>query len=137
MALRIQTTASGTLHVGTPVVFQGDSPDKRFSAVFEDDGDTGYFYALDSREGGNPIRDALHIYNSAGVNDRDRPSSVKVSWSEDCEAVLLLINDYLHAVFDFRVRRGWCRSGFPPYAVGGSWSEQGHEWDDAALELFA
>ncbi len=105
--------------------------------MFEDDGDTGYFYALDSSDGGNPIRDALHVYNAAGVRDKGIPSTIKVSWSEDCRAAVLLINDYPHAVFDFRDKRGWCRSGFPPYAVGGTWSKEGHEWNDVALELFA
>ena len=137
MALHIQVTAERTLHVGQPLVLQGDSPDERFSAVFEDDGETGYFYARDARERAGPIRDALHIYNAQGVEDRDAACVVKVGWSEDGKAVVLLINDSPHAVFDFRAQRGWCRSGFPPHAVGGTWSAQGHEWDEAALALFA
>ena len=132
--MRIQVTAAGTLHVGQPLVLQADSPDEPFAAVFEDDGETGYFYA---RERAGPIRDALHIYNAQGVEDRDAPSVVRVGWSEDGKAVVLLINDFAHAVFDFRAQRGWFRSGFPPHSADGTWSAQGHEWEEAALALFA
>ncbi len=137
MTMRVRTTASDTLSVGHALVLQGDSPDGRFGAAFEDDGDTGYFYALDANEPGNPIRDALHIYNAAGVADAHKPSSVKIAWSETTAAVVLLINDYPHAVFDFDRKRGWCRNGFPPFAIGGTWSKEGHNWEDAALELFS
>ncbi|MCZ4313179.1 DUF2251 domain-containing protein [Comamonadaceae bacterium G21597-S1] len=132
--MRIQVTAAGTLHVGQPLVLQGDSPDERFSAVFEDDGETGYFYA---RERAGPIRDALHIYNARGVEDRDAACVIKAGWSEDGKAVVLLINDLAHAVFDFHAQRGWCRSGYPLHSAGGAWSAQGHEWEEAALALFA
>lgn len=116
---------------------EGTSPEGRFVAVFEDDGDTGYFYALDTQAEGNPIQDALHIYNANNVTDRARPSMAKIGWSQDGLKAVLLINDYPHAVFDFSTRQGRCRTGFPPAAPDGAWSSAGHAWDDAMIALFA
>mgnify|MGYP000530001188 FL=1 len=50
------------------------------SVVFEDNEETGYFYAVDIT---NDLRilDALHIYNVADVIDRYKPSSIKILWT--------------------------------------------------------
>jgi hypothetical protein len=134
--MRIYKTAQETLLVGKPLVVEGPAPEGALSAVFEDDGETGYFYALDTSLGGQPIQDAVHIYNVADVADRDKPSEVKIGWAEGFQSVVLLINDHPHAVFSFPDRKGWCRTGFPPPA-GEGWSIDGHGWDEAALKLFA
>ncbi|MGC5698811.1 DUF2251 domain-containing protein [Pseudomonas sp. NFXW11] len=132
----IYLAAESELKVGQELVLEAPAEEGSFAVVFEDDGDTGYFYALDTAADDNPINDALHIYNVADVSDSDKPSVVKIGWSTDhCKAVLL-INDYPHAVFDFDARQGYCRSGFPEQ-VGKGWSEAGHQWDEAALALFA
>lgn len=128
--------AQSELKVGHAIVIEAPASEGACVVVFEDDGDTGYFYALDTTAVENPIQDALHIYNGADISDRDKPSEVKIGWSTDSRKAVLLINDYPHAVFDFDAKQGYCRSGFPPQ-VGNGWSEQGHEWDDAALNLFA
>jgi len=116
---------------------EGPSPSTPFAAIFEDDGETGYFYALDTRQEENPIIDALHIYEVEAVTDKHRPSNVQIIWSLDDRKAALLINDYPHAVFDFDAKRGYCRSGFPPPVGDTGWSADGHEWDDSALQLFA
>src|SRR5262249_10409646 len=59
--------ARETIRVGTPVVIDGSAPASGYSAVFEDDGATGYFYGLDRSHNGNPILDALHVYNVDSV----------------------------------------------------------------------
>jgi hypothetical protein len=74
-----------TLHhkVGTPGHNASDAPGGRFSAVFEDDGDTGYFYGLDmlrEAQGVNPIVDALHIYDAAAVVDREAYYPIEIRW---------------------------------------------------------
>jgi hypothetical protein len=104
--------------------------------VFEDDEETGYFYALDMSAEGNQIQDALHIYDVMSISDREKPSVVKIGWSTDCQKAILLINDHPHAVFDFEAKQGYCRSGFPPPKRSGSWSAAGHDWNDAATQLF-
>ena len=82
------------------------------SVVFEDNEETGYFYAVDIDNDLN-ILDALHIYNVADVIDKDKPSSIRILWSTDFMKAVLSINNYYHAIFDFKAKAGYCRNGFP------------------------
>lgn len=132
----IYLVADSELHVGQGSVIEAPAQVGTFAVVFEDDEDTGYFYALDTADEGNPIKDVLHVYDVEDVSDKCKPSNVKIGWSLDHSKAVLLINDYPHAVFDFTAKQGYCRTGFPPQLDYG-WSEHAHEWDDAALELFA
>lgn len=132
----ILITGEGTLLPGSETVVDGAAPEGPYAAIFEDDGQTGYFYALDASREDNPIEDALHIYNAENVTDSDKSGLVRIGWSEDGKKVLLLINDYPHAVFDFAAKRGYCRTGFPPPAPDSGWDGHGHEWSDEALNLF-
>jgi hypothetical protein len=126
-------TNEGMITVGNSVVLEARSPSTSFAAVFEDDGDAGYFYGLNT-DLEQPIIDALHIYNSANVTDRDIPSKVQIAWSMDGLKTALIINAHVHAIFDFEAERGYCRTGFPPIT---DWSKEGHEWHDDALTLFS
>jgi hypothetical protein len=113
----------------------GSQPERGGAAVFfEDDGETGYFYACETVNG--PILDALHIYNVAAIRDRDRPSEYKIGWSPSGRQAILMINGYSHAVFDFDGQKGWCRSGFPPAPSNGKWSLDGHGWNESCLASF-
>lgn len=133
----IQVTAEEEIYVGVSSVVEGQAPESQYAAIFEDDGDTGYFYALDPSIEGNPIQDAVQIYNVANVADRAEPSVVKIGWSIDSKKVILLINSYPHAVFDFEAKRAFCRTGFPPPPSMGLWACGSHEWNEDALQLFA
>jgi hypothetical protein len=135
--MSINVVAEEEFLVGTETVVMGYAPEGSLSAVFEDDGDTGYFYALDSSAGENSIQDAVHIYNVANVTDRDKTSKVTIGWSKDHQKVVLLINGYPHAIFDFAEKQGFCRTGSPPPNSKGEWSIAGHEWSDTAIKLFA
>jgi hypothetical protein len=130
----IKLVAQEEIRVGERVVLEGESPSQPYAAVFEDDGDTGYFYALDTSREGNPILDALHIYNAEGVRDRHLSSMVQIVWSADDLKAALIINGSPHAVFDFVAHRGYCRTAFPPPLT--DWTAHDHAWDDAAVELF-
>ncbi len=112
-----------------------DSPGGKFSAFFEDDGDTGYFYAWDLTRTDHRILDAVQIYNVANVVDKARPSSLEIVWSEDGLHCALLINGYPHAAFDFEAQRGFCRTNFPnfPDQTEGCWSQSDHTWSDSAV----
>lgn len=55
--------AEETLSVGTETYVDTMSPRERYGVVFEDDGRTGHFYALDMNKEDNPVVEALHIYN--------------------------------------------------------------------------
>ena len=135
--MSIIITAEHEFLVGQPIVVEGPAPEGPFVAVFEDDECTGHFYALDTSHQGQQIKDTLHIYNVANISDRAKPSTVKIGWSLDNQKAVLVINGHPHAVFDFSEKQGYCRTGFPPPARGGSWASQGHEWRETAMELFA
>src|SRR4051812_21165418 len=123
-----ELVAEETLKVGEAAVLKGPSPGGRYLVTFEDDGETGYFFALDTTQVANPICDALHIYNALAVADRDQPAVFQIAWSQDGLKACLIINDDPHAVFDFEAKRGYCRTGFPPAEP--KWTNFSHDWDD-------
>ena len=86
----------------------------KFAVAFEDDTDTGYFYAcaLDA-EGKQLILDALHIYNIEEVPKEQRKGTIRIVWSKDWQRCALVINNYCHAIFDFENHGGYCRNEFP------------------------
>jgi hypothetical protein len=129
-----ELVAEETITVGQPVTIEGPSLEADFGVVFEEDGTTGYLYALDFSRTEQPIVDAVHIYNVTQVKDRDEPSVVQLAWSQDGLKAALIINGNPHAVFDFEARRGYCRTGFPP--ANADWTQFDHSWDDSAVELF-
>ena len=123
-----------TLKVGTPTVLEVDGPVPPYKVVFEDDGQTGYFYALDvSRAQESQILDAVSIYDAARIADRSHPVTVKVRWSRDGKKAALLLNAEPQAVFDFAAKRGYARSNSP---TASRWSLAGHAWSDSALVGF-
>ncbi len=69
--------------VGKKICLDSASPSTRFAVVFEDDGDTGYFYGLDSSPKDQQVLDALHIYNVRSVTDKHKPSLIRILWSAD------------------------------------------------------
>ncbi|RNI28436.1 DUF2251 domain-containing protein [Rufibacter immobilis] len=111
--------------------FIDSTADKENAVVFEDNEETGYFYAVE-RSDGLKILDALHIYNVKNIVDKDKPSTLKILWSEDESIALLSINDYYHALFDFKSKAGYCRTGFPE---NGSWAKvKERQLTDSLLE---
>ncbi|TGE20293.1 DUF2251 domain-containing protein [Hymenobacter aquaticus] len=91
--------------------------------MFEDDGETGYLYAL--RNGAElEILDALHIYNVADVQDRETPVTVQVFWDVAQTTAALIIAGYCHALYDFQRQMGFCRNAFPPAKNGQTGSRE-------------
>jgi hypothetical protein len=105
--------AEQELNVGTETVIESDAPDETRGVVFEDDGETGYFYARDYAVPERFFVDALHIYNVQGVVDRDKPCRVKIIWARDFSAAALMINLVPHAVFHFVERCGYAKRPYP------------------------
>lgn len=120
--------------VGTDGFLASDSPRGRYSAIFEDDGETGYFYAYEF-ERADPILDSLLIYNVVDVVNRGRPVTASIMWSETGLQCALLIENRPHASFDFEKRRGYCRANFPNFEdePGQSWIQSDHSWSEDAL----
>jgi hypothetical protein len=120
-----------SFNIGTPLVVESKSISQDYGVVFEDDGETGYFYALDFSREDNPIVDAMHIYNAGPTPGA--PQSLLITWSSDGLKVGLVLSEKLHAVFDFEERRGYCRTGFP--ASDPAWTRYDHSWSDSAADL--
>lgn len=95
---------------GDETWFASDSPTSNFSAVFEDNGETGYLYACKRSGEQTSILDAVHIYNVRNVVDREIESRGEILWSSDGLKAALLLNGHPHAVIDFSARRAHCRS---------------------------
>lgn len=122
---------------GDETWYATDSPASTYSAVFEDDGGTAYFYAFDRAGNGGEgaILDACHVYDVRDVVDREVESVAEIRWSADGLKAALYINGYAHAVLDFAARRGYCRSNWP--RPGGAWrAPERAPWDDGLLAPF-
>ena len=100
-----------TFNVGEDT-FIDSTAENNNAVVFEDNCETGYFYAVD-RSNDLKVLDGLHIYNVAHVTDKDIPSTLKILWTLDQSKAVLSINNHYHAVFDFKNKAGYCRNGFP------------------------
>ena len=133
----LKIVARATLHVGQPLVVDADSPAGRYAAVFEDDGRSGLFYAIDTDvEDASPVQDALLVYVAADVTDAALDSTLEIGWSDDGRKALLLINDQPHAAFDFERRQGWCLTGLPEAALNKAWSKAARQWSEDVEALF-
>ena len=128
-----QISLSETITMGNPITLDCSSPKASFAVVFEDDGETGYFYGLNLDNRKQPVLDALHIYNVEDVLDSEVSLKIEIRWSEDGLKSCLAINSFIHAVFDFESRKAYCRNNFPPPDRRFTNS---HQWKDEALDLF-
>jgi hypothetical protein len=84
--------------VGQPFLVTSKSPSRSLGAVFEDDGETGWFYALRLPE--HTILQSAHVYNAASVVDRHREFDFRIQWSEDGFQSTLLINGLARSILD-------------------------------------
>jgi hypothetical protein len=126
--------AGDVVRIGSKTVLQSEAPSGAYSVVFEDDGDTGYFYALAPGAEALELLDALHVYN-AEAELRGVDCSLALIWSADALRAGLRLNGALWAVFDFERHKGWCRSEFPP--PQGRWHGGEREsWDPTLIDLF-
>lgn len=121
---------------GTDTFIECVSEENNFAVVFEDDTDTGYFYALelDPEKGTQRILDALHIYQ---VEEEEKPAAgmLQIIWSTDWLKCALVINNKCQAVFDFENQAGYNRSEFPP--PNETWTKQERTLrEDVIKEMF-
>jgi hypothetical protein len=126
--------AGDVVRIGSKAVLQSEAASRHYSVVFEDDGDTGYFYALAPGAEALELLDALHVYN-AEAELRGVDCTIELLWSADGSKAGLRLNAALWAVFDFERHKGWCRSEFPP--PQGRWQGGEREpWDPALIAQF-
>jgi len=106
---------------GEEAFVESFSPENRYGVVFEDDGETAYFYAVEKDEegGGLKILDALHIYEDDGMGEGK--SKLMIVWSKDWMKCALVLDGYCHAIFDFAAQGGYNINEFPP--PNGIWTK--------------
>jgi hypothetical protein len=122
---------------GTPLVLDSDSPQAGFGVVFEDDGETGYFYAIDLDDEAPRILDAVQIYDvddAAEIRSAHAALAIRIVWSADGTKAGLFLANKLNAAFDFSRRAGYCLSGYP--GAGDGWTRHDWRWAKAAGDLF-
>lgn len=101
---------------GEDTFVESVSSENNYAVVFEDDADTGYFYALELTPGtdGQRILDALHIYTVEDIVEDPGQWHLKIIWSRDWLKCALIINGHCHALFDFENQGGYNLNEFPP-----------------------
>ena len=117
-----------------------NSPTVPWTAVFEDEGPAGYFYACDRSQETqeHSIMDAMLIYTGSALTDRERERIASVQWSRDGQQAVLYLDGSPQALVDFTAKQSFCRSNFPNFLdqESGGWRKDSHAWDDAALQRF-
>jgi|SRR6185437_4847352 len=107
---------------GQDLFLESSSPENRYGVIFEDDGEAAYFYAVEKDEQGEGLRvlDALHIHEEDNPEDEDdaqeddEPADLKIIWSRDWLKCALVLDGFVHALFDFENQGGYNISEFPP-----------------------
>jgi hypothetical protein len=111
---------------GEDLFVESFSPESPYGVVFEDDGQTAYFYAVEKDKEGESLRvlDALHI-RETGIEPEEeedaeptaptqKPSRLQIVWSRDWMKSALVIDGLCHALFDFIAHGGYNINQFPP-----------------------
>lgn len=107
---------------GQDLFLESSSPENRYGVIFEDDGEAAYFYAVEKDEQGEGLRvlDALHIHEEDDPEDEDdaqeddEPADLKIIWSRDWLKCALVLDGFVHALFDFENQGGYNINEFPP-----------------------
>ena len=102
--------------VGEGCFFESNAAEYNYVVIFEDDTETGYFYAAERHQetGALAILDMVFIYSADSVPSDNRKQTVSIIWSTDWQRCALILEDTCHAVFDFEKKNGYNLSGFPP-----------------------
>ena len=117
---------------GTAFALEAPGPQPPRLAVFEDNGETGYFYAVDAPEGRSPeIVDGVFLY-TVDPEASQQEDIAEVRWSADGERAVLLLGGIPEAAFDFGRQRGYGRTSSPS-ATNGPWPLHEHVWDASVL----
>jgi hypothetical protein len=111
-----------------------------WTAVFEDEGPAGYFYACDRSQDTHEhsILDAMLIYNRTSLADPDAERIASVQWSRNGQQCVLYLDGNAQAFIDFAAHLSFCRTDFPNYLAeqGDTWRKSTHAWDAATLQKF-
>ncbi|VTM24512.1 Uncharacterized protein conserved in bacteria [Stutzerimonas stutzeri] len=121
----LHLTLEDELFLGTPKqVGTHSTVYDHLAVMFEDDGQTGYFYALDMRQNEQPIADMLHVYNVDSASNHHEARKLEICWDTSGYLALLLINGYPHAVFDFARLVGYNGNKYPQPDLMSMWTHE-------------
>lgn len=117
-----------------------NSPQVPWTAVFEDEGPAGYFYACDRshEKQEDAILDAMLIYNGTSIEEAERERIAAVQWSKDGLQAVLYLDGTAQALVDFAVGESCSRLDFPNFMESerDPWRKSSHAWEPARLEKF-
>lgn len=118
---------------GEDTFIESFSAENNYGVVFEDDGETGYFYAVEKDKDGPGLRvlDALHIYQAdeflaakeaiAGASggappkeQTEKTSRLLIIWSRDWMKCALVVDGQCQAIYNFETQGGYNINEFPP-----------------------
>ncbi len=136
---------------GMTAAMESASPSAPYAVVFEDDGATGYAYAIDRSADSSrsasisamakalgdrtyKVVDALYVYSAESLSPK--PLIAEIRWSVDGMKAALFLGKDLHAGFDFAAKRGVCRTGLPSPGTGAEHWNAPHDWDSSVLREF-
>ena len=117
-----------------------DSPSVPWTAVFEDEGPAGYFYACDRSQQTqeHAILDAMLIYNAGSLEEPSRERIASIQWSRDGLQAVLYLDGTAQALVNFASQQGFCRLNFPNFmgSAEDRWRKDSHAWNQPLLESF-
>jgi hypothetical protein len=99
---------------GEDLFMESFAPENSYGVVFEDDGESAYFYAVEKAQDELRILDALHIHETDEDSEPRPPAQLKIIWSRDWLKCALVIDAHVHALFDFEAHGGYNINEFPP-----------------------
>ncbi len=125
-----------SITIGENTFIECVSSENDFAVMFEDDTESGYFYAAEKSRETQDIRilDMLHIYDVESIAEPERSAVLSVIWSTDWMKCALVINSYCHAVFDFGNHGGYNRHEFPP--PNAIWTQGDRKLTDKMISAF-
>ena len=125
-----------TLVQGDKSFVESNSPENHYGVVFEDDGETGYFYGIQTDPVSGEIRvlDALHIYEVPEDPPGRDLVKLLIIWSRDWLKCALVLDDHCHAVFDFEKHGGYNINEFPP--PNAIWTRAGRKLTSGIINDF-
>ncbi|WP_263380386.1 DUF2251 domain-containing protein [Granulicella paludicola] len=116
------------------------SPAVPWTAVFEDEGPAGYFYACDRsyEDYQDAILDSMLIYNKSALQEPEKERLAAIQWSRDGQQCVLYLDGTAQALIDFAAKQSFCRMDFPNFMgqQGDPWRKESHAWDEAKLQQF-
>ena len=122
--------------IGEYSFIESRSSENNYAVIFEDDTESGYFYAAEINPSTEEIRilDMLHIYDVESIATDERQATLSLIWSTDWMRCALVINSYCHAIFDFENQGGYSRNEFPP--PNSIWTLQDRKLTDEMIRTF-